>query len=135
MVSLGYVIFNVEDVKASVDFYTNAFEFQQKMVTPEGDYGELDTGETTLAFVANSLAHANLDEAGGFAELDASAPPIASSVTFVTTELHAVVERAIGAGATSYVEPVDKPWGQTVSYLRDPNGILVEIATPVPGRD
>lgn len=132
MVSLSYVIFTVENVRTSVDFYTNAFGFQQKMVTPEGDYGELDTGNTTLAFVANGLAHANLDEAGGFAELDASEPPIAGSVTFVTTELQAVVQRAIGAGATNYVKPVDKPWGQTVSYLRDPNGILVEIATPVP---
>jgi hypothetical protein len=24
-----------------------------------------------------------------------------------------------------------KPWGQTVAYLRDINGVLVELATPM----
>jgi uncharacterized glyoxalase superfamily protein PhnB len=44
-----------------------------------------------------------------------------------------LLNRAVEAGGTTYVEPIDKPWGQTVAYLRDPNGLLVEIATPVAG--
>lgn len=35
------------------------------------------------------------------------------------------------AGARAYVDPVEKPWGQTVSYLIDPAGILLELATPM----
>ena len=29
-------------------------------------------------------------------------------------------------------EPATKPWGQTVAYLRDNSGFLVEICTPMP---
>ncbi len=32
-----------------------------------------------------------------------------------------------------YVEPIDKLWGQTVAYIIDPGGTLIEIATPVGG--
>ena len=43
------------------------------------------------------------------------------------------MKTAVDAGANLYAEPVEKPWGQTVAYLRDPNGILIELATPVAG--
>jgi hypothetical protein len=29
--------------------------------------------------------------------------------------------------------PVHKPWGQVVSYVRCPDGVLVELCTPVGG--
>ena len=38
---------------------------------------------------------------------------------------------AIAAGATSAREPEKKPWGQTVAYLRDPDGVVVELCTPI----
>ncbi len=31
------------------------------------------------------------------------------------------------------MEPSTKPWGQTVAYVRDLNGTLVEIGAPVGG--
>lgn len=36
---------------------------------------------------------------------------------------------AVNAGAISVVEPKVKPWGQTVAYVRDIDGILIEIAS------
>ena len=39
--------------------------------------------------------------------------------------------KAINAGAVSIKEPLLKPWGQTVSYVRCPDGTLVEICSPV----
>lgn len=129
--SLGYTIFTVRNVEETVSFFAEAFGLPRRFVTPEGDYGELETGATTLAFVANELAHNNLDEAGGFAELDPAGPPIAGSITFVTDDPAALAERAIERGATTYVPLTHKPWGQTVVYLRDPNGLLVELATPI----
>lgn len=131
MITLGYTIFTVENVEDTVTFFTEAFGLKRRFVTPEGDYGELVTGGTTLAFVANELAHSNLDAAGGFRELDPSTPPIAGSITLVTSDVGGVRAQAIARGATSYVAPIDKPWGQTVTSVRDPNGILIEIATPV----
>jgi lactoylglutathione lyase len=41
------------------------------------------------------------------------------------------VQRAVAAGAQLVREPVEKPWGQTVAYVRDPNGTLVELGEPV----
>lgn len=130
-VSLGYTILYVPDVEASLTFYTAAFGLVRRFVSPEGDYGELHTGPTTLAFVSTQLAHMNLAAAGGFTRLDPAGPPPAVSITLITAEVAALVESAIAAGAMRYVDPVDKPWGQTVAYVRDPNGVLVEIATPV----
>lgn len=132
-VSLDYVIFYVPDVAAALRFYTEAFGFSQKLLTPEGDYGELDTGGTTLAFVANELASANLDGAGGFTPLDPDRPPVGAVPTLVTEDVAATVVAALAAGARPYTEPVDKPWGQTVAYVIDPQGILIELATPVGG--
>jgi catechol 2,3-dioxygenase-like lactoylglutathione lyase family enzyme len=59
-VMLGYTILYVDDVRSTIDFYQAAFRLAERFVTPEGDYGELDTGETTLAFASNSLGEANL---------------------------------------------------------------------------
>ena len=129
--TLGYTIFTVSDVEKTLTFFTEAFGLARRFITPEADYGELDTGQTTLAFVVNELAHSNLDDAGGFAELDPSKPPIAGSITLVTTDVAAVAARAVELGAVDYVSPTEKPWGQTVAYVRDHNGLLIEIATPI----
>jgi len=37
--------------------------------------------------------------------------------------------RIISAGATPVLEPVDMPWGQRTSYVADPDGNLIEIAS------
>ncbi len=37
-------------------------------------------------------------------------------------------EAAANAGVTKTAGPKVKPWGQTVAYVRDPDGVLVEIA-------
>ena len=36
-----------------------------------------------------------------------------------------------GAGCSPVSKPHEVPWGQTISYVRDLNGCLVEIATPM----
>jgi lactoylglutathione lyase len=131
-VSLGYTIFYVGDVEATLDFYTSGFGLLRRFMTPEGDYGELDTGATTLAFASNTLAESSLADAGGFTRLDPGSPPPGASITLITDDVPSTVEAAVAAGARRYVDPVDKPWGQTVAYVLDPNGVLVEVATPVP---
>jgi uncharacterized glyoxalase superfamily protein PhnB len=39
--------------------------------------------------------------------------------------------KAVSAGAVAFRDPEQKPWGQRVAYVREPNGILVELRTPV----
>ncbi len=130
-IHFGYAIYYVEDVAATLGYYRDAFELELRFVTDENDYGELDTGGTTLAFASNGLAQTNLDGGGGFTAIDPTTPPPGATITLVTPDVSQVFEAAIAAGGTRYVDPTTKPWGQTVGYLRDPNGILVEIASPM----
>jgi lactoylglutathione lyase len=37
----------------------------------------------------------------------------------------------VDAGAAPLSAPAIKPWGQTVAYVRDPFGTLVELASPL----
>ena len=41
------------------------------------------------------------------------------------------IQLAVAAGATLLSPPLVKPWGQTVAYVRCPDGTLVELCTPV----
>ena len=129
--SFGYTIFYVPDVEATLGFFTEAFGIERRFVTPENDYGELATGATTLAFAAESLAAKNLDGSGGFTPLDPSQPPAGASISLLTDDVAGLLDSAEQAGGRRYLEPMEKPWGQTVAYVVDPNGILVELATPM----
>lgn len=129
-VSLGYIIFYVDDVAATVGFFETAFGLDRRFVTAENDYGEVETGTTTLAFVSLELARTNLDEAGGFVPPNENKPAPAS-ITLVTTDVAGTVAAAIAAGGRTYTDPVVKPWGQTVAYVLGPSNLLIEVATPI----
>jgi lactoylglutathione lyase len=128
---LGYTIIYVPNVLASIEFYELAFGMKRGFVHEGGDYGELVTGETTLAFAAHSLGHSNLPK--GYVEASASLLPLGMEIALVTDDVNAAHAKALAAGATELKAPMQKPWGQTVSYLRCPDGSLVELCTPVGG--
>lgn len=127
---LGYTIIYVADVPATVAFYEAAFGLTLKFIHDSNLYAEMLTGETTLAFAGNEAA-----EMSGFAVRPNTAKdlPAAWEICLVTDDVAAAYAHAITSGCTPLVAPVDKPWGQTVSYVRDLNGCLVEIASPVKG--
>ncbi len=58
-------------------------------------------------------------------------PPAAAEVGLVTEDVAGAYARAVAAGATAWLPPAEKPWGQTVSYVRDLNGFLVELCSPM----
>ncbi len=125
----AYTILYVRDVGHSLDFYESAFGLQRRFLHESGMYGELETGSTALAFAAEAVAQSNL--AGGFQSADPSRLPAASEVAFATPDVQSAYERATRAGAVSAASPKTKPWGQTVAYVRDPDGHLVELCTPL----
>ncbi len=65
------------------------------------------------------------------AALSKPAPPL--ELGFVTDDVEAAYGRALDAGAHAVKAPEKKPWGQLVGYVRDNNGFLVEICSPMPG--
>jgi uncharacterized glyoxalase superfamily protein PhnB len=131
-VSLGYVILYVKDVSASLAFYEKAFGLSRRLFTDDNGkaYGELETGAARLGFASLELAKAHLKQ-----ELVVASPdkaPLGVEIALVTQDVAALYARAVKAGAISVGEPAAKPWGQTVAYLRDKDGFLVELCTPLP---
>ena len=128
---LGYTILYVPDVERAVAFYEHAFGLQRRFVHTSGQYAEMETGPTALAFAADALAASNFE--ADYQRADPDARPPAFEITFVTDDVASAFERATRAGAAPLAEPAEKPWGQTVSYVRDLNGVIVELCTPVGG--
>jgi len=124
-----YTILYVPDVVRTIGFYERAFGFQRGFVHESGEYGELQTGATTLSFASLTLANSNFE--GGVAPGGLHQPPAAFEVAFATDDVAAAFGRATAAGATPTSPPKLKPWGQTVAYVRDLNGSLVELCTRV----
>jgi lactoylglutathione lyase len=129
MVKLGYTILYVSDVTKSIEFYEKAFGFERKFITPENDYGELLTGQTTISFASKELANSNLKS--GFIECSQSNKPFGIELAMVTDDVQTIIQKAIELGALLTEEPIQKPWGQTVGYIRDIDGFLLEICTPM----
>ena len=125
---LGYTMLYVKDVPRSVAFYEDAFGLSRRFVHEAGMYAEMDTGATTLAFAANGLAKSNLP--CGFEENDPKRPPAGFELAFVTDDVQAAYDRALAAGAIPISKPISKPWGQIVAFVRDKDGIVVELCTP-----
>jgi lactoylglutathione lyase len=129
MIKFAYTILYVQDVAKALEFYENAFGFTRKFITPENDYAELLVGETTLSFAAITLAQSNLSD--GFIESNLVNKPFGIEIGFTTDKVEETVSAAITAGATIVENPKTKPWGQVVAYLRDLDGFLIEICTPM----
>ncbi|HWB87232.1 MAG TPA: VOC family protein [Bryobacteraceae bacterium] len=130
-VSLGYVILYVKDVSASLAFYEEAFGLSRRFFHDDNGkaYGELETGAVRLAFASLRLAQEHLKRE--VIAASSSQAPLGFEVALVTSDVPALFARAVKAGATVVTEPAAKPWGQTVAYLRDPDGHVIELCTPL----
>ncbi len=125
---LGYTIIYVDNVVETVAFYETAFGLKQRFIHESNLYAEMDTGETALAFAGNEAAEINQ------IAITPNAPdrlPAGWEICFVVDDVAAAFEKAVECGAKPVMQPARKPWGQTVSYVRDLNGCLVEIASPM----
>ena len=126
--NLGWTIVYVEDPVAASAFYASTFGLTPEFASPDGAYAQMDTGQTKLAFGSYGLAESCFD--GGVARPDPNRPPNVE-VTLATTDVDGATRAALDAGCTLLAEPVDKPHGQRVSFVRDPFGTLIEIGTPM----
>lgn len=125
---LGYTLFYVENVQASMDFYEKAFGLEKGFYHESGLYGEMITGETKLGFVHHDTASSH-----GFLyqHINLKSPTPGLEIGLVTKSVESTFKRAVGCGAIPMSEPKSKPWGQIVAYVKDCNGFLVEICSPM----
>jgi uncharacterized glyoxalase superfamily protein PhnB len=125
-VQFRYTIFYVEDVPATIAWYERAFGMARGFVHDSGDYGELLTGETKLAFSSIRL----MQQLGKSPAAPSAQTPV-FEIAFETSDVAAAYQKALEGGATAVQPPRQEPWGQTTSYVSDLNGYLVEICSPV----
>src|SRR3954447_450185 len=118
----GYTVLYVRDPAASLAFYERAFGQTRRFLHESGQYAELDTVGVTLAFAARELAAESLPES----VRPAAAEEPAFQVCFVSEDVPTAYAGAVKAGAEPIREPHERPWGQQVAYVRDPDGVLVE---------
>ncbi len=120
-----YTILYVPDPVRTMDFYTRAFGFAVRLTSPDGDYGELETGQTRLCFAATEMIR-------GLGKDPAETPVArpAFEIALATDDVPAALARAVEAGGTEVMAPTQMPWGQVISYIKDPDGTLVEICEP-----
>ncbi len=123
---LRYVILYVNNVAKSLGFYEQAFGLTRRFLHESGDYGEMTTGETRLAFSSVGLMTA-LGKAPG--RPNPGAPTF--EIAFETADVAAALEIARRAGAAVRQPVREEPWGQTTAYVADPDGYLVELCSPV----
>lgn len=124
----GYTIVYVSSVKEALTFYQEAFGFETRFLHESGQYGELETGATVLAFASHAMGEMNLG--GPYQKADPHAAPLGVELAFVTEDVASAYAKAVAAGAIGLKAPIEKPWGQVVAYVRARDGSLIELCSP-----
>ncbi len=101
-------------MEALADFYRQAL-----------DLGEPETAPGHMGFQLPSLylGFDQVEEAHGAGSL---------TLWFRVDDLDACYERCLSLGATSHYAPVEKPWGDRLAAVRDPDGNLVGLSQRQP---
>ncbi|MDZ5474222.1 VOC family protein [Bacillus sp. 31A1R] len=123
--SMGYVILYVQDLEKTKYFYGELLGFSLR-----GEYGtyiEYDTGSTILSMNTREGGR----EVTNLPIPDDSRKEQTFELGFVTQEVEKVVEKLRIAGVPVLMEPREKPWGQKVAYVEDPDGHYIEICSPM----
>jgi uncharacterized glyoxalase superfamily protein PhnB len=120
-----YTVLYVSNVASTVAFYETAFGLSCRFLHEGGQYAEMETPGVTLAFAENALAETLAP--GQFRYNDSAGLSPGMQISFSAQEVAAAYERALQAGAIPVAPPELKPWGFEVAFVKDLNGILVEL--------
>ena len=126
-----YTIIYVSSVEETLEFYKQAFGFDVKFIHESKAYGELETGETVLAFASHEMGNMNLE--GNYSKANINKKPFGIELAFETEDVLTAFEKAVSVGAIALKEPEEKPWGQVVGYIRTVDGSIIELCSPIGG--
>lgn len=118
----------VADVPATLAFYKAAFGLATRFVAEGEVYAEMESGEVTIAFTKETYV---AEQGAEFRRLRAGDTAHGFDIAFVTDDVHAAFGQAVASGAVPLMPPQQRPWGQVVGYVRDLNGTVVEIGSPM----
>ena len=123
------VMVYVRDVLASLEFYEAALQVDRRHFDEDGSYGEVESGDVRIGFVAEWHAAANLR--APFRRNELRDDPAGFQLYATVGDVDAVYARALEAGGVPVEPPAEKPWGRR-AIVRDPDGILFEIGMDAP---
>ena len=120
-----YVVLIVENLDRALSFYTGVLGLQ--LGHRSGDYAQLSTGATRLAFYTREAMARTLgfqlkppgDETPGF------------EIGFKVENVDEAFLEIVQKGARAAMHPTTRPWGQRTAYVRDPDGHLIELAQDI----
>jgi catechol 2,3-dioxygenase-like lactoylglutathione lyase family enzyme len=127
-VNFGKIILYVADVEASLAFYEKAFGLKTRFIREAG-YGEVQVGETTISFASFETGQRHLPE--GLIAAPAAPSEVSVELALLSDRVDDDFARAVEAGAQPLQYPGLQPWGQTSSYLRTPDGTVIDLSSPV----
>jgi lactoylglutathione lyase len=125
MAQLGFVILYTRDVVKKMAFYERAFGLQKGRLAPREEYGEMQ-GAVPLQFVQEDFARAYVPD---FVANRLEGQPAAIEIGFLLDDVPTAYQRAIDAGCSAVAPPEKRPWGPTVAFVRDDEGVLVELCS------
>ncbi|KAM0953563.1 putative glyoxalase/Bleomycin resistance protein/Dihydroxybiphenyl dioxygenase [Dioscorea sansibarensis] len=127
----AYTVIYVKDVAKSVAFYANAFGYEVRRLDESHRWGELESGETTIAFTPKHQRET--DEISGEVKEPEKEKKERSSmeVCLAYEDVDSAYQRAVEMGAVPVSSPEKKEWGQKVGYVRDIDGIVVRMGSYV----
>ncbi len=129
MVYFSQTILYVNDVRKSLDFYKKIFGLDEKFISGMDDYAEIESTTVALAFAKKGYINTHIKFQ--YLNISAKDAPAPMEIAFIVENVDQVYMLAVESGATILSEPVEKPWGQRVAYIRDPDGFIVEIGSKV----
>ncbi len=122
---MNYIIIYVDDAVKAANFYQKAFGLRTKFIHESNMYAETESGETTLAFANSEMLKINT----GIEPL--KGVKNCFEIAFSTDDVKKAFDKAVLNGAKELKKPESKPWGQTVAYVQDSFGTIIEICTPM----
>lgn len=126
---LGSVVIYVpQNAKKILDFYIQAFGVKLRHYDANFDFGELETGTTSIAICTHAAGQFMVGEKY---EEFGDGYPKNTELAFLTKDVASAFVRAVEAGCVSVSPPKSMPWGQTVAYVRSIEGTLVGFLTPM----
>lgn len=120
---MRYIILYVNDSQKSITFYKDVLGLPMR--AQHDTYVEFDTGATILALNTKE----SVREITGLDIQEHERSSQTFELGFVVEDVQAVIEKLRQQHVQIVVEPVQKPWGQTVAYIADPDGHYIEICS------
>jgi lactoylglutathione lyase len=124
MTPLGFVIMYTRNVADKMAFYERAFGMQKGALADKAVYGEMLGGDVKLQFVQEDFARNYVPD---FVPNRLERPAPGIEIGFIFDDVAAAYHRAIDIGCTSVAAPEKRPWGPTIAFVRDDEGVLVEM--------